>query len=458
MMLARILPWAVAKEVRALRPVWLGGVVSLLSLAFLSADPAVGNGNGRIDALLVLICVGTCAALGALSIGHEYSARTLALLLTQPASRARIFVVKQSVLALMLLSLAGILWAGVSATSKAPAVVTLSVLGGLFVAPWLTMLSRNPLAGAVFTIVMPGFLWLLVNGRFSDQHDLVVFWSALLGLSMLAAVLGWRTFMRLEAVEGRGADLRWPGAASGLAPARRSHPVWLLVKKELGLQQLAFAVAGIYILGWVCTSVLGRTDLRYDDVFGAMTIVNTGLLAVLIGSLASAEERHLSTAQWQLLLPMASWKQWMVKAGTAVGLAMLLAVALPALLLFLSGGHVRVAEEFACVILLLTAVSLYVSSLSTSGVRALCVSVPVSFLMVVPVMAFLTRVGGVELTLPGVGLFALALAVVLYFALLNHRSAERGGWRICVQVFCIAGCFVFCAVLAMILSAPHMRF
>src|SRR5437764_331565 len=188
-------------------------------------------------------------------------------------SRARIFVVKQTVLALMLFTLAGILWANLSATSKAPAVVALSVLGGLFVAPWLTMLSRNPLAGTVFPIVIPGFLWVFVTGLVPASLQLVVFWSALLGMSMLAAVMGWRTFMRLEAIEGRGVDVQWPAAPAGLAPGRRRHPIWLLVEKEIGLQQLAFAVAGIYLLGWAFTVVLGRTDSRYDDLFGAMTFV-----------------------------------------------------------------------------------------------------------------------------------------------------------------------------------------
>jgi hypothetical protein len=56
------------------------------------------------------------------------------------------------------------------------------------------------------------------------------------------------------------------------------------------------------------------------------------------------------------------------------------------------------------------------------------------------------------------GLFAVALGLVLYFALVNHRSAERGVRRICVQVFCIAGCFLFCAVLAAVLSSPRLHF
>ena len=455
MMLARVLPLSVAKEVRALLPVWVGSLAPLLGLIYISAGSAVSTANGteRIDSRLLLLYAGMSLALGALSLGHEYNARTLPLLLSQPTSRARILLVKQSVLAVMLLTLAAVVWAAMPVASNATkALLALSVLGGLFVAPWLTMLTRNPLAGTVFTLAIPGLVWLLVNKLLPDSRQLVGFWSALVGMSMIAAVMGWRTFMRLEAIEGRGADLRWTPAVAGHAPARRRHPIWLLVKKELGLQQLAFAVAGIYVLGWIFTVVLGRTDLRYDDLFGAMTFVNSGLLALLIGSLASAEERHLSTAQWQLLLPMASWKQWIVKAGTALGLTMLLGAALPALLMVLSSGHVGIGAPYACVILLLTAVSVYVSSLSTSGIRALCLSAPVSVFVVFPVITLVSRLGWLELTLLRTGLFAVALALILYFALVNHRSAERGAWRICVQIACIAGCFAFCAALVAVLS------
>ena len=32
---------------------------------------------------------------------------------------------------------------------------------------------------------------------------------------------------------------------------RKRHPLWLLTKKELRLQQLSFVVAGLYVLGWL---------------------------------------------------------------------------------------------------------------------------------------------------------------------------------------------------------------
>src|SRR4029453_4532904 len=100
----RVLPPVVAKEVRALLPLWLGAVAALLGV------PALGGwlsaGTGSIDAPGLLVYGAAALPLGGLSMGHEYGSRTLPLLLSQPASRVRVFVVKQSVLGTMLLILA----------------------------------------------------------------------------------------------------------------------------------------------------------------------------------------------------------------------------------------------------------------------------------------------------------------------------------------------------------------
>src|SRR5207342_1168255 len=105
------------------------------------------------------------AALGALSIGHEYTNRTLPMLLAQPASRARILVVKLAVLAVLLVTLSAVAWraALLPPGADAPMVLSLSVLCALSVTPWLTMLFRNPLAGAVFTMPVPGWIWVIAS-------------------------------------------------------------------------------------------------------------------------------------------------------------------------------------------------------------------------------------------------------------------------------------------------------
>jgi hypothetical protein len=45
MMLSRVLPLTVAKEVHALMPLWLGCVAALLTLAGAGAVTSIGNGT-----------------------------------------------------------------------------------------------------------------------------------------------------------------------------------------------------------------------------------------------------------------------------------------------------------------------------------------------------------------------------------------------------------------------------
>jgi hypothetical protein len=450
MILAQMLPLPVAKEVRALLSLWLG------CLALVGAGAAVSDASLHSFGILIY-CAG-CVTLGALAIGHEYTHRTLPLLLCQPVSRARILLVKLLVLAVMLLVLAGVAWGSVFYASSATAmIVVVSVLCGLFVAPWLTMLCRNAFAGAVFTIPIAGWTWFLVDLFVAQPLKVVVFQRSMVGLCAVAAVLGWRTFMRLEAIEGRGTDVQLPIAAGRLTASRTRHPIWLLAKKELGLQQLTLAVAAIYVLSWWALLLAGRVTTlsprrgTVEDVMAALSVFYSGILALVIGSLASAEERQFGTLEWQLLLPVASWKQWLVKVGVVLGLAMLLLVGLPALVLAGAIGHHDNTLWYVCAILLLTCGSLYVSSLNTSGLKAFLLSVPVS-LVALAVMAAVSSMLELRRLSPApLVLFGGFLAIVLYLALVNHRSTERGAWRVGRQVFVMAGCLALAgAVLAVL--------
>jgi len=423
MTLSRVLPPAVAKEIRALLPAWLA------SMAVVGAAGALGDSLIRS---LGMVTYGVASvALGAMSIGHEYTLRTLPLLLSQPSRRARVFVTKLSVLAVMLLTLAGVAWGRVLHPSSGNATFVLTVLCGLFVAPWLTIRCRNPLAGTVFTIPIPGWLWLFVGVFVEGPLKLVVFRRGMLGLCAIAAVLGWRTFMRLEAIEGPDADLQLPWARPATtAPARDRHAIWLLMKKELALQQLSLALAVLYCAGWLALVASGKMQPGAGehtmDVFGGLTILYGAMLALLIGSLASAEERQLGTLEWQVLLPMASWKQWVVKAAMAIGLAMVLGVGLPALLLFVSGGAIGLNGWFVLGILVLTVGSLYVSSLCANGLQAflLSLAVAVILILVIPWTVTPRVLSSAVLLVP----LSALVALVLWLALENHRSAERGAW------------------------------
>ena len=477
MRMARVLPLDVTKEIRALLPTWLACMTAVATAAmFREGAVETSMVHGTIFRAGVLAYVFGSVALGALSIGHEYSDRTLPLLLSLPVSRQRIFAVKLGVLTAMLLALSavamGMLGVRVGLNDLV-AICLVSLLGALFVAPWLTMACRNPLAGAVFALAIPGSIFAAVelltlvtygvgavNTPNAGRFRLAFLCWGMFALCSVAAVSSWRMFMRLQAVEGRDPHLRLPQwvrgpsatTASGIARGRRVHPVWWLARKELHLQELTFVVAGLYLLGWVVIlrrgAVLGGT---LDQPLLIWTVMFGAVEALLSGSLASAEERQFGTLEAQVLLPMATAKQWAVKAGVALGLTLSLAVGLPFLLASLSptAGGLRVNFSFVGTLFILTVGSLYVSSLCTSGVKALLLSLPgaalifglVSFFTWVSQAQAVVRVRhAAELSMwLSLGLAVGFLAMLLWFAMSNHRSGERGVSRVWPQAIWMAG-------------------
>ena len=420
----------VAKEIRALLPVWVASVLAI-GAAVLGAPRSHELG-------LIAYGFGS-VALGAQSIGHEYTHRTLALLLSQPSSRRRLLLLKLAVLTAMLLMLAAFAWLTLLRPGERTWILA-SLLNALCLAPLLTMVARTPLAGIVFSGAAP--LWLLVISRYVSAG---VLWGSLLTLSAAAAGAGWRMFMRLEAIEGRDQDMRlprllrgWTGAidAPSAAAAGARHPVWLLVKKELHLQHMTFAVAVVSGLFWIAEFAFTKIVPGYEGLpRHVITVLYGALLALLIGSLASAEERQLGTLEWQVLMPMPMWKQWAVKVGTALGLAALFSFALPVVL---AEGHVSINALHGGVIVLLTTGSLYVSSLCRTALRALIVSGAL-----VVGLSFLASVWPPAWSFPPLAaLVALVLwsALALWFGLENHRSGEHSARRVCGQLLWMAGC------------------
>jgi hypothetical protein len=287
--------------------------------------------------------------------------------------------------------------------------------------------------------------------------------------------MSWWTFMRLEAIEGPDQDvevglplwLRRRRVASATAPAlTRRHTLWVLAKKELRLQQVTLAVAGLYLLLWLFgLSLRHRITDWEDDVFVLAASLYFGMSSVLIGSFASAEERQLGTLPSQVLLPFSTWKQWAVKVGMASGLALLLALGLPMLLAYLSATiqptfplpSAFIRPQSAVAVVMLTTVGLYVSSLSTSGLQAFLVSstalLGAAFfarLLIEPlaraVHALSHSSSGVSPLAdvlrpdqPALLLAAGFIVLALRFALVNHRSADRPAGRVLTQVACMAG-------------------
>ncbi len=476
----------IEKEVRALLLPWLAAAVTI------GAARAAANDPNRF---VLLAYLGGAIVLGAWSVGHEYSGRTLWLLLSQPTARPRVLVTKVGVMAVMLAVLAilaspvlsptDIAYSGGIANEPSLPAPVVPAVAGLFLALWVTLLTGSPMAGTVLTTAVMVAIWIAPQvasafafGPPSEATQAFASFAAIIRgrafavLAIIAACAGGLSFLRLEAIDGgaRHVDLSaWPRqAATGSAvPSRRRAPLWQLVRKELHLQQLTFVVAGAYTLVSTIAWQAGRLNPGSPlTTVGLFTTLYCPLVALLIGALASAEERQYGTLEWQVLLPIAAWKQWMVKLGTVVILTGLCALALPMVfaLLYPAGNELSFASAYLAVVLQAALVGLYVSSFSTSGVRALLVSIllmsAVTLLWIVTTVGISRFFGGAN---DGIVRFALeqaadpqlralwwgrmALSTIVSIGIvvaicrltfLNHRSAERGSGPIPRQAFWLA--------------------
>jgi hypothetical protein len=506
------------KEFRAILPAFAAAALSVLAMGM---DDSRQIGASLVRGFAAAGFFISIVAIGALSIGHEYGYRTLAGLLAQPIDRRRLLLTKLAVAVAAILGLAGVAWltmaeggeltrglgmprsfARSDAEALRLAMIGLPVLCALCLAPWLTMLCRNPMAGIVFTIAVPGLLWLAgevaavtkygvvatrLPGAASELRFAVFSWGMAAAV-IVGPVAGWLIFMRLQALDGGHTPLRLPRWLERLHPAaaagrRTRHSwVWLVLRKEWRFQHLTLVVSAFYSLGWLLIFVIRKRDpdFQHPIIYG-MTLLQVMLIPLLAGSLASAEERQLGTAEWQALLPVAPWKTWCIKAGVALGLALALGLGLPALLNLvwpsddmqllqvLRGGLRRPFPEYvlrtSATILAVATLSLYVSSLSRGGMRALLTAIPAVIASWLGLMSLsmldrtvfgnftaaplLSSRGwwqwwelGVRwiysprwpLTIALAAIVVGGLVALLRYAMINHRSAERGSPRVIRQL------------------------
>jgi hypothetical protein len=490
------------KEARALLSIWLASASAML--VYLLAGPPL------IPRSPLLFLLGLCAfvlgavALGAFSVGHEYAYRTLPALLAQPLSRPRILWSKAAALVPLLVALAILARSmllradasdSVSGANTGAWIETITILVpvlGFCVAPWLTMIFRNAIAGVVFTLAIPAGLWLAINvvpaidgvdTPHDSSLDLTIFWTGILAASAFALVAGVRRFVRFEATEGvRGitvARTRRQHVPSGSEAGRRRHLLAQLVTKELRLQHVTFLLSALYVLAWAA-NVATNSTLSLGPAFFGMTVVYCGVTALLVGALASAEERALGTLAVQALQPLAAWKQWLVKAATALALTVAFTVLLPRVLEWAHPlGQGQASWRLSSAFLALTACSLYISSLSTGALQALLLSMPFTavvgslFWMVtskaarfgplsypfqtlsanwtrpIPLLSSTDWTWYVwsESWLPVVIVCGL-VALLIWFAERNHRSAEHGLGRLRRQLAWIAPCVLVGALIS----------
>jgi hypothetical protein len=490
------------KEVRALAPWWAGIVVTVLGATFL----ALGSpGHGLFPMAMLLAHVAGCAALGALSIGHEFSSRTLGQLLALPVDRRVLFGLKTIVAAafigLLFLASYGVLAANrgfpvYRAHNAMLAYVYAPAIAGLALAPLLTMLCRGPLAGAVFAIALPA-----LGASFAAAFDIGfrTGWRVFTGVAVAGFALSWLVFQRLSIVDGPAAVenpmrlFNRPMPRVDDTNARSTTGGWVrqLLAKELRLQLMTFVVSGLFVAIWAIFTIARITDPHsvYTGSY-VMSGFHGVVIAVIAGAVAAAEERHLGAREWQVLQPVPSSRQWMLKACVALVVALALAIGLPLLLQAIEPAPDDQAFEWIQVlgVVALTSAGLYISSISSTGLRAALASLPliIGFLLVAAILldpfaravrqdarsaaewlvSATTMTSRTAILLKGA---AGALAALVFcgflirLGLVNYRSADRPRSVVVRQLFGVvllglAVSIVFGAVDAIYDAARSTRF
>jgi hypothetical protein len=376
---------------------------------------------------------------------------------------------------------------------------------GVGLVPLLTLLTRNPLGGVVFSVVIPGAILVVtewLNPKLDEAHALTIAWYGTVVASTFGLVALAYVFPRVEtAGDGRspGSLLSRLTAQAGAsadvlartAPVKR-HWLWFTVTNELRLQQLTLAVSALFVLLGAVVVLLQRAETPYTGPgVGSLAALHGIFIAIIAGSRASAEERHIGILATQALQPKAAWKTWTVKVTMTLGLALALSLALPWLFRLIDADavHVRVGgysevhpalwwfgleRAYFAAVVLTTVAALYVSSVSSNSLWALlacfptgvaCAAFASTVLLPVQRWVFVTYMRamwesmtlaartshmGYEIYRARVGAFraveqytsvtfVLGLSLLLlYLASRNHHSLERGRAVIIRQAGAIA--------------------
>lgn len=472
-------PASAYRDARALAPTWATALVIILA--------AHWQPGAVPPTFAVLGYVLGSAVVGALAMGHEYGSGTIGLLLAQPLSRRSTFFLKLAVAAPMIASLGAAASLSLLEIREflypSPGRVALTIgWFALFVAPVLTMVCRSAIAGTVFTIAIPGVTKVVGDlvglSRFGfgnagaiDRFSETLFWTVMCVVGVVAVPAGWILFQRLQAMDGPGSDIQvtrvWGSA--GATARRPRHPIVQLALKELHLHQMPFVFAGIFVIGAMAVLALKYLDpQRSTLILQPITALYVVALPVLIGAVASAEERQFGTLQTQAALPISRRTQFAVKTTVALSLAVALTVLIPGTIVLLAGlgprlGTGKVVDSALVTtagVSLLTAGALYASSLSTSSLRALIGAIA----LLIGTLLFSTwiqwavwvplryrRIGPDDLWIrPELILMLLAATLVVplvRFAYVNHFSQERKVVRVAVEIVALETLVIIATIL-----------
>lgn len=307
---------------------------------------AGGTRGWPFQAALSAFVIGT-AVLVALPFGTEFQQRTLGLVLSQPVSRARVWLEKWGVLLMALLVLAAVQSAALrgAVVDGRVGVRELTFLLALACSGCLwTLVAGSTIGGAAFSLaslaiveMASSFITSWLTGLelypFATHPALV---SVRLAYAVATLWLGWRLFTRLELkAEGAGP------AGLSVAPldavpalrCRPAGPIANLVRKEVRLQQSTLLIAALFALCWLTAILLFAVGPERpavaEVVFATLFVSYVPLVLVVCGTISLGEDTSLGIRGWHLTLPVSSMAQWAVKVGVMLVVGGALGIVLP---------------------------------------------------------------------------------------------------------------------------------
>lgn len=391
------------KETREMLPLLIG-TLFLIAVPYVIWQPQAGGWG------YLVLGVG-CIAMATSAFGSELQHKTIWLLFSQPISRTTIWVEKMVVLvsaiavSTLLLYACLRIYAWEQFSAFALIFIPLCAFCG---APYLTLIARTGIGGAVFSIALPGTLCasahLISDLKYVNDPARYEFPARLLAVPLaiycvLGLSLGYAKFKRLQVLENSSEGFSLPGWIEGflirpwtwMVP-KKTGAFTSLVLKEIRLQQMSFIIAGLFCLGGLAGALV---KARYQHRFGTdyeiyghiYYVLYLSMLPLVAGVISAAEERAQGILDWHLTLPPSARKQWLAKMLMTLTISLVLGLFLP-FLLHVSGVGILHSDGLKASLpspdlqplivlgnLLLTSVAVFVGSFSKSTLRAVLLAI-----------------------------------------------------------------------------------
>jgi len=454
------------KEIRQLLPAFGLGLLLAFSVWLMPAKPVTGIRMGLI-ALPCLCCPAVVLLMILDSFGHELSAGTFSLLLSQPVPRRRIWRTKTSLLATAVL-LIWLVWCISylfhNPGQSNPAELRELLIGfSLFVFAaysgglWTVLLFRQLAAAFWLTVLIPTVLVVTLSylaDKYPDHIQFNTFAGALIVYSLAGFLLARWLFLRAQDVAWTGGTISFSAwryfTTASRAPVQTRHrrPVTALLRKDLQLHGISLFCASVLLVLHLAVILWRNFGYAYFAKNPAASIVSECFwmlwlfMPVILGSTAVSEERKLGVMEGHLCLPVSRRVQFLSKFLLTLVLGVLLG-SIPVLVegiacrfgvriaLFKGPVHFAPYVLIPAVALGLSLAAFFASTLSRSLLQALGITIAtISGCLLF--MRFVTEEPMTSVCSP-ILLIAIALFVVpttlAWLAWLNYRNYFPG-WRL----------------------------